>query len=138
MIKQFNRMLPALAVGIVFAAIPAKAGYEDLDIEGSSLSGSYLAGRFAGKQRDMDAAGQYFQQALRDDPNNAVLIERVFVFDLSEGKIASAEDYAERVLSFNSQHRMARFVLGLRDVGSSAGSGRASISRRPPIRRSAN
>ncbi|WP_119271971.1 tetratricopeptide repeat protein [Taklimakanibacter deserti] len=117
MIKTLHRMLPALAAGLViFAALPANAGYEELDIEGSSLSGSYLAGRFAGKQRDMDAAGQYFQQALRDDPNNAVLIERVFVFDLSEGKIASAEDYAERVLSFNSQHRMARFVLGLRDV----------------------
>ena len=116
MIKQLNRMLPAAAVGLVLAVLPAQAGYEDLDIEGTSLSGSYLAGRFAGKQRDMDAAGQYYQQALRDDPNNAVLIERVFIFDLSEGKIASAEDYAERVLSFNSQHRMARFVLGLRDV----------------------
>lgn len=114
--KPLSRMLPALAFGLMFAALPAQAGYEELDIEGTSLSGSYLAGRFAGKQRDMDAAGQYFQQALRDDPNNAVLIERVFVFDLSEGKIASAEDYAERVLSFNSQHRMARFVLGLRDV----------------------
>jgi tetratricopeptide (TPR) repeat protein len=116
MMKPLSRMLPALAFGLIFAALPAHAGYEDLDIEGSSLSGSYLAGRFAGKQRDMDAAGQYFQQALRDDPNNAVLIERVFVFDLSEGKMPSAEDYAERVLSFNSQHRMARFVLGLRDV----------------------
>jgi tetratricopeptide (TPR) repeat protein len=115
--KTLNRMLPALAAaGLILATLPAKAGYEELDFESSSLSGSYLAGRFAGKQRDMDAAGQYFQQALRDDPNNAVLIERVFVFDLSEGKIASAEDYAERVLSFNSQHRMARFVLGLRDV----------------------
>ncbi|MGE0005662.1 MAG: tetratricopeptide repeat protein [Parvibaculaceae bacterium] len=114
--KTLYRMLPALAAGLVFAALPAQAGYEELDLEGSSLSGSYLAGRFAGKQRDMDAAAQYFQQALRDDPNNAVLIERVFIFDLSEGKIASAEDYAERVLSFNSQHRMARFVLGLRDV----------------------
>ena len=116
MMKPLSRMFPAIAFGLMFAALPAQAGYEDLDIEGSSLSGSYLAGRFAGKQRDMDAAGQYFQQALRDDPNNAVLIERVFVFDLSEGKIANAEDYAERVLSFNSQHRMARFVLGLRDV----------------------
>ena len=116
MIKNLYRMLPALAAGLFIAAVPAQAGYEELDLEGSSLSGSYLAGRFAGKQRDMDAAGQYFQQALRDDPNNAVLIERVFIFDLSEGKIASAEDYAERVLSFNSQHRMARFVLGLRDV----------------------
>ena len=110
------RILPAAALGLVLATVPVKAGYEDLDIEGTSLSGSYLAGRFAGKQRDMDAAGQYYQQALRDDPNNAVLIERVFVFDLSEGKIANAEDYAERVLSFNSQHRMARFVLGLREV----------------------
>jgi tetratricopeptide (TPR) repeat protein len=116
MIKYLNRMLPALAVGLVLAAVPAQAGYEDLEVEGTSLSGSYLAGRFAGTQRDMDAAGQYFQQALRDDPNNAVLIERVFIFDLSEGKIANAEDYAERVLSFNSQHRMARFVLGLHDV----------------------
>lgn len=116
MTKPLSRMLPALAFGLLFAALPAQAGYEDLDIEGTSLSGSYLAGRFAGKQRDMDAAGQYFQQALRDDPNNAVLIERVFIFDLSDGKIPSAEDYAERVLSFNSQHRMARFVLGLRDV----------------------
>jgi len=116
MMKPLCRLVPALAFGLMFAALPAKAGYEDLEIEGTSLSGSYLAGRFAGKQRDMDAAGQYFQQALRDDPNNAVLIERVFVFELSEGKIANAEDYAERVLSFNSQHRMARFVLGLRDV----------------------
>lgn len=116
MTKPLSRMLPALAFGLLFAALPAQAGYEDLDVEGSSLSGSYLAGRFAGKQRDLDAAGTYFQQALRDDPNNAVLIERVFIFDLSEGKIASAEDYAERVLSFNSQHRMARFVLGLRDA----------------------
>ncbi len=116
MTKPLSRMLPALAFGLFFAALPAQAGYEDIDVEGTSLSGSYLAGRFAGKQRDMDAAGQYFQQALRDDPNNAVLIERVFIFDLSDGKVASAEDYAERVLSFNSQHRMARFVLGLRDV----------------------
>jgi tetratricopeptide (TPR) repeat protein len=116
MTKPLCRMLPALAFGLFFAALPAQAGYEDIDVEGTSLSGSYLAGRFAGKQRDMDAAGQYFQQALRDDPNNAVLIERVFIFDLSDGKVASAEDYAERVLSFNSQHRMARFVLGLRDV----------------------
>src|SRR4029079_3443272 len=50
------------------------------------------------------------------DPNNAVLIERGFIFDLSEGQIARAEDYAERVMSFNSQHRMARFALGLRDL----------------------
>jgi len=89
---------------------------EDSNFDESSLSGSYLAGRFAGQAHDMDVAARYFQNALNDDPNNPVLIERVFVFQLSEGNINEAEDYATRVLTFNSQHRMARIVLGLRDL----------------------
>ena len=101
---------------MVLASSPGLAGYEADVADGQSLSGSYLAGRFAGRQRDMNAAAEYFQQALRDDPNNAVLIERVFIFELSQGDVAGAEDFATRVLSFNSQHRMARIVLGLRDV----------------------
>lgn len=111
-----SRVLPVLALTVTLFSAPAFAGYEESSLEGSSLSGSYLAGRFAGKLRDTDVAARYFQQALRDDPNNSVLIERVFVFELSEGNIAAAEDYATRVLSFNSQHRLARIVLGLRDV----------------------
>ncbi|MGE3830026.1 MAG: tetratricopeptide repeat protein [Parvibaculaceae bacterium] len=110
-----RRSIPAFALGMVLLSGPGFAGYEAED-DGQSLSGSYLAGRFAGRQRDMNAAAEYFQQALRDDPNNAVLIERVFIFELSEGNIAGAEDFATRVLSFNSQHRMARIVLGLRDA----------------------
>ena len=104
-------LLPVLALLITFAGSPALAGYESVD-EGTSLSGSYLAGRYAGKLRDTDIAEHYFEQALRDDPNNSVLIERVFVFALSEGNINAAEEYATRVLSFNSEHRMARIVLG--------------------------
>ena len=111
-----GRMFPALAVLWVLSASPALAGYEDTDLDGASLSGSYLAGRYAGKLRDMDIAARYFEQALRDDPNNSVLIERVFVFALSQGDINTAEDYATQVISFNSQHRMARIVLGLRDL----------------------
>src|SRR5207249_3685620 len=104
-----------LALIFIFAGSPAFAGYEFSE-EGASLSGSYLAGRYAGKLRDMNIAERYFEQALRDDPNNSVLIERLFVFALSQGDINAAEEYATRVLSFNSQHRMARIVLGLRDL----------------------
>ena len=107
--------LPALALIMTFAGSPALAGYETAD-EGTSLSGSYLAGRYAGKLRDTELAERYFEEALRDDPNNSVLIERIFVFALSEGDINAAEEYATRVLSFNSEHRMARIVLGLRDL----------------------
>ena len=111
-----RRSVPAFALGMVLLSSPGSAGYEADASDGQSLSGSYLAGRFAGRQRDMDAAAGYFQQALRDDPNNVVLIERVFIFELSEGNIPAAEEFATRVLSFNSQHRMARIVLGLRDA----------------------
>lgn len=108
-------LVPALALMVTLAGSPALAGYESVD-EGTSLSGSYLAGRYAGKLRDTEIAEHYFEQALRDDPNNSVLIERVFVFALQEGNINAAEEYATRVLSFNSEHRMARIVLGLRDL----------------------
>jgi tetratricopeptide (TPR) repeat protein len=108
-----RKPLRLLGVLALFAAIspPVWAGWEDV-----SLSGNYLAGRFAGKEKDMSAAAKFFGRALNDDPNNPVLIERAFVLYLSAGDMANAEEFATRVLSFNSQHRMARVVLGLRDM----------------------
>jgi tetratricopeptide (TPR) repeat protein len=111
--RFLRRAFPVVLLCGVTAA-PALA-MEEFDLGDTSLSGSYLAGRFAGQLHDMDIAAKYFQNALDSDPNNPVLIERVFIFQLSEGNITDAEDYATRVLSFNSQHRMARIVLGLRD-----------------------
>ncbi len=81
----------------------------------TSLSGSYLAGRSATKLRDNDLASDYFTRALEADTSNPVLIERLFLLELSEGNLEAAEDFAVRVLGFNSQQRMARIVLGLRD-----------------------
>ncbi len=104
------------AVGLFALATPASAGLDDIRFGLDSLSGDYLAGRFAGKERDMDVAAKYFNSALIDDPDNPVLIERAFVLDLSAGNIQNAEEYATRVLGFNSQHRVARMTLGLRDA----------------------
>ena len=81
----------------------------------TSLSGSYLAGRTASKLRDNDAASEFLTRALEEDASNPVLIERVFLLELSEGNIEIAEEMAQQVLGFNSQQRMARTVLGLRD-----------------------
>jgi tetratricopeptide (TPR) repeat protein len=105
-----------LTLGALTFSAPARAGVEDIRYGLESLSGDYLAGRFAGKLRDMDVAARYFNRALVDDPDNPVLIERAFVLDLSAGNIKNAEEFAVRVLGFNSQHRMARLALGLRDL----------------------
>ena len=81
----------------------------------SSFSGNYLAGRTATRLRDGEAAADYVAAALKQDPSNPILIERLFQLALSSGDIVKAEMTAEKVVSFNSQHRMARIVLGLKD-----------------------
>jgi tetratricopeptide (TPR) repeat protein len=83
--------------------------------EATSLSGNYLAGRSAGKERDNEIAADYLSKALIEDPDNPVLIEKLFLLEVSSGNLPDAEELATKVLSFNSQHRMARIVLGLRD-----------------------
>ena len=90
-------------------ALPA-AAYEKPE---ASPSGSYLAGRSAAKLRDNDLASDYLNTVLQADEGNPILIEKIFLLDLSEGNIAEAERLATEVLKFNSQQRMARIVLGL-------------------------
>lgn len=82
-------------------------------VEGQSLSGTYLAGRSASKLRDNDLAADYLRQALELDAANPVLIERLFLLELAEGEMEAAAALARKVLGFNSQHRMARIVIGL-------------------------
>lgn len=88
--------------------------YAALRIDEASPSGSYLAGRFASRQRDTGIAARYIARALESDPNNPLLIERAFTLEVSSGNIASAEKFAERVLQFNDQHRLSLLVLGLK------------------------
>jgi len=110
------RSASAAALLAAFAMTPAALGYEAQ--ADATLSGSYLAGRSASKMRDNDVASDYFAKALAEDEGNPVLIERLFTLELSEGNFDAAENLARRVLTFNSQQRMARIVLGLKDFRS--------------------
>lgn len=108
-------LLRASAAALMLFATSASLRAEVASADGFSLSGSYLAGRSADLDRDKEAAAEYLSQALLEDPDNPVLIEKLFVLELDSGQIPPAEELAIKVLSFNSQHRMARIVLGLRD-----------------------
>ncbi|MGB9142828.1 MAG: hypothetical protein WCB71_11595, partial [Aestuariivirga sp.] len=113
-----TRIAPLLAGAAAFMLLlgtpPSRAEFSVGDA--NSLSGNYLAGRTAGKERDNEIAADYLSKALLEDPANPVLIERLFLLEVSAGNMPDAEELATKVLSFNSQHRMARIVLGLRDV----------------------
>jgi len=109
---SFRALLAAAACAVIAGTSPSLA-YDQL--AEASLSGNYLAGRSATKLRDNGTASEFLSEALKADSGNPLLIERVFQLELSEGNIAGAEEFATRVLGFNSQQRMARIVLGLRD-----------------------
>jgi tetratricopeptide (TPR) repeat protein len=107
--------LAALAFAVPHEA-RATAASGDPVLATGSLSGSYLAGRFAAKQRDNSSAATYFARALELDPQNPVLIERAFVLEVGAGNIDRAGALAQEVIGFNPQHRMARIVLGVIDL----------------------
>lgn len=106
--------LAAAGLLATFWAEPAAAVTKPFDFQAKSLSGNYLAGRYASTLREMDSAAHFFSEALKGDPANPVLIERAFILDLSAGNIERAESFATRVVEANPQHRMARIVLGLK------------------------
>jgi len=114
-----SRLLAVSLAAIAFA-LPqearATASTSEPVLATGSLSGSYLAGWYAARQRDNPSAAAYFARALELDPQNPVLIERAFVNEVASGNIDRASDLAQEVIGFSPQHRMARIVLGAIEI----------------------
>jgi tetratricopeptide (TPR) repeat protein len=83
------------------------------DLAGITGSGSYLAARHAGQQRDAAAAAAYYREALRHDPKNSELLDRTFLSLLVGGDIDEAVKYAERVVQADKNDRVSRLVIGV-------------------------
>lgn len=85
-----------------------------------SRLGSYLAGRFAVSERDPEAAARYFRTALKFDPENPALLERVMLSEVAGGDIDKAATYAESLLARMPAAKLPNLVVGvraLRDAG---------------------
>lgn len=123
-----SSLFRCVAAGTAFAALiavsPASAaaqaaekaserGPTALDLAGMSPSGSYLAARHAGQQRDAIAAAAFYRAALRSDPRNPELLERAFLSLLVGGDIDGAFKMAERVVKVEKSDKVARLVLGV-------------------------
>jgi len=82
----------------------------------TSVSGSYLAARHAGTQRDAEQAAEYYRAALRSDPKNSDLLARTFLSTVAAGDMDEAVKLAERTLAADKNDRIARLVLGVRAI----------------------
>ena len=60
-------------------------------------SGAYLAARQADLARDYRVSEQYYTRALRQDPNNPLLMEYLVMAHMSLGQFAEASPVAERL-----------------------------------------
>jgi tetratricopeptide (TPR) repeat protein len=79
-----------------------------------SMSGSYLAARHAGTQRDASAAAAYYRSALRNDPKNTELLQLAFLSVLAEGDVEEATRLAEQVITIDRNDKIARLVIGVK------------------------
>ncbi|ABD89880.1 tetratricopeptide repeat protein [Rhodopseudomonas palustris] len=86
------------------------------DLKSLTTAGSYLAARHASVQRDASAAATFYRSALRADPKNNELLDRAFISSLADGDIDEAVKLADRILAIDKTNRVARLVVGIRDL----------------------
>src|ERR1700722_13010710 len=124
---QFNRSTIA---AIAFLALPLTAAAQTPDhptdnsaqfpsthdLKMLTTSGSYLAARHASVERDAASAATFYRSALRTDPKNNELLDRAFISSLADGDIDEAVKLADRILSVDKTNRVARLVIGVRDL----------------------
>ena len=126
---RFNRWtiaalaLAALAApGAVSAQTPEHTGDNaaqfpsKTDLKSLTTSGSYLAARHASVERDAASAAAFYRSALRTDPKNNELLDRAFISSLADGDIDEAVKLADRILTMDKSNRVARLVVGVRDL----------------------
>jgi len=86
------------------------------DLKTLTTSGSYLAARHASVERDASSAATFYRSALRTDPKNNELLDRAFISSLADGDIDDAVKLADRILAVDKTNRVARLVIGVRDL----------------------
>jgi tetratricopeptide (TPR) repeat protein len=81
-----------------------------------TAAGSYLAARHASIERDANSASAFYRAALRTDPKNNELLDRAFISAVADGDIDEAVTLADRILTTDKSNRVARLVVGVRDL----------------------
>jgi tetratricopeptide (TPR) repeat protein len=86
------------------------------DLKALTTSGSYLAARHAGVERDAASAAAFYRSALRTDPKNNELLDRAFISSVADGDIDEAVKLGERILTIDKTNRVARLVVGVQEL----------------------
>ena len=97
----------------VFGAVQDANAASRENLERQSLFGSYLSGRIATRQRDMDAAADHYERALIKDPNNSDIVKQALRAELATANWDRATALAPSVVKLDDDNRQARLFLGI-------------------------
>ncbi len=82
----------------------------------TSMSGNYLAGRYARRDNDFRVASINFKRARSQEPNDTRLIREAFLSELRLGNLAEAARLAEQSIKLNAVSPFMMLVIGLREA----------------------
>ena len=98
--------------GPVLIAAAGQVGSDALPLGGSPY-GSFLAGLYAGSQRDLSVAADFMLESLSYDPENEQLLNRAFMLVAGDGRHAEAVDLARRIVARRPGHGLAALTLAV-------------------------
>ena len=101
---------------IVHTDIPVPAPNKtekDLEI---NAYGAYLAGRVAHIRKDFDQAADYYKLAYAKDPQNAELIDKLYLLLASKGRIDEAAEYAQKAIDAKTSNSFAYMLSAAKQM----------------------
>jgi tetratricopeptide (TPR) repeat protein len=121
-LSHFCRAALAAGFVLVMSLAVRAATVSDLvpDELPQSLAGSYLAGRSADAAVDIDAAATFFTEALKSDPDNGNLLERVLILRLANGEIEDGLTLAKHLIEVDQRNPLAHLALASASLKQSA------------------
>ena len=110
-----NAMVRAGAIiclGLSLSACTAgPAGFMAPDARSQSAYGAFLAARYAGATRDVDASARLYAEALAFEPGSELISERAFLAALLAGDFGHADAVAGAAAGDQGASRLARLYL---------------------------
>ena len=129
-----------IAVTVIFCASSgAKSAIEgdsaDIGSPGKTLTGNYLAARHASRVRQDGAAADFLMAALKQSPDDPVLVRRAYVVLLLDGRVAEAVKLARKMVDTQDLGSLAHIVVAVDDIrGGRFAQAEAKLAQLPETR----
>jgi len=118
LLRKLRFLMPVILGVVIFAMLVVMPFLRARSVKilqdiGPSLTGHILAGSFAYEQKDLSSAIKYYEVAQSVNPDDPVLLEKLFSLYMSAGEMTKAAVIAPRLIDLKQDVQQARLVLAV-------------------------